>query len=65
MRGLSVWVLKNGDSTLSNASLNILLKNDITLSANSFPLTFQRAVDSIGKLSTQIAAVMAEIGMDE
>lgn len=58
----------NGDSTFSNVSLNLLLKNDITLLASKVFLSlFKGQLTALENFSqhTQIAALMAEIGVDE
>lgn len=68
MRGLTVWILKNGGGTFSYVSLNLLLKNDIAFSPSKvFPPLFKGQLTALENFSqhTQIAALMAEIGMDE
>lgn len=68
MRVLTVWTLTNADSTRSNVSLNLFLKHDITLSASKVFLSlFKGQLTAVENFSqhTQIAALMADIRMDE
>lgn len=67
MRGLTVWALKNGESTCSNVSLNLLLKNGVTLSASKVFLSlFEGQLTALeNSQHTQIAALMADTRMDE
>lgn len=67
-KDLTVWTIKNGYSTCSNVSLNLLLKNDITLSTSKIFLSlFKGQLPALGNISqhTLIAAVKANIRMGE
>jgi len=75
MRDLTAWTTKNGYSTCSNVSLNIfvfqlniLLKNDITLSTSKIFLSlFEGQLPALENVSqhTLIAALKANIRMSE
>lgn len=68
MRDLTVWTIKNGYNTCSNVSLNVFLKNDITLSTSKIFLSlFKGQLPELGNISQQtlITAVKANIRMGE
>lgn len=68
MWDLTVWTIKNGYSTCLNVSLNILLKNDITLSTGKIFLSFLEgqlpALENVCQ-HILIAALKANIRMSE
>lgn len=68
VRGLTVWTIKNGYSACSNVSLNLLLKNDITLWTSKILLSlFKGQLPALENISqhTLIAALKANIRMGE